>query len=1102
MASFHDHLIINRFLLSLFQQSGLFGFKSLADVEDEPLTDEGQTPFYELLDTAKFRSASLSSDDLCRYDTNIIEHWQKITAQRNRDEGHELKMKYFQYLSLLFTEVYLDWQFNRPDELIVALNKTLQTYNEAEAKKPKKAQKVLQAYEVQDLNKLAFWNATGSGKTLLMHVNLLQYRHYNPDKIDKTILLTPNEGLSKQHFIELQQSGISVKYFDKNSTQSDWLDSVEIIDVNKLADKDGDKTVAVEYLSGNNLVLVDEGHRGASGDKWLEYRNKLIGNGFAFEYSATFGQAVAKGKIVSEQEEDLKKQKAKYLFGKTSLRNLTEAEIEQATLNALEQQQARQTALFEVYAKSILFDYSYRFFYEDGYGKESLILNMKEEAYQEHDKLYFTACLLAFYQQVYLYQTGGERLQEWHIEAPLWIFVGSRVAQKENAQEKSDILQVVQHLAYFLNNRETVSRYLRDLVRDEAQIIDSNGNNIFQGRFTALMNIDNLYDDILHRVFHAASEQRLCLTHRKKTDGELALSVGNNEAFGVINIGDASGFYKIANSEDNHQLFDCASDDFSDGLFAGINDENSKTNLLIGSRKFTEGWSSWRVSTMGLLNMGKNEGAQIIQLFGRGIRLKGREFSLKRSTPDERQSEQAQGLHLDKLETLNIFGVRANYMEQFKNYLKEEGITPSDELLTLNFPVKTQLPPVKLKTLKLKDGYQENKINGFKRQETVTLFEIPEKWQGKIKDITATLDRYPRVESVASDVGESDQKGKRHEGKLNSAYFAFYDWNKVYLVLCEHKRKRKYSNIRLHQSALQDFAQKTDWYTLFIPESVLKIHQFGDIIKQQELLIELLCLYLDAFYNRLKSAYEGQYYETVLVDENNGSLLHEYQFTIENNDNGREYEKRLEKLKNLIAGEQLREELDWNDNGDGNITAICFKSHLYAPIFTLKNTEALPLTLKPLPMNESSEIQFVRDLQAAEKDGKLKAWIGDKELYLLRNAANKSKGLGFALAGNFYPDFLLWLVDKQSGKQWLSLIDPKGIRNMSLSDQKFGLAEEIKKLQKELNLDIELNNFILSITDKEKLINTEKISDKDYNDRHILFMSDTGYLGKMFKMII
>jgi hypothetical protein len=50
----------------------------------------------------------------------------------------------------------------------------------------------------------------------------------------------------------------------------------------------------------------------------------------------------------------------------------------------------------EIYAKCILFDYSYKFFYEDGYGKESLILNMNGDAYEQADnaRKYFTACLL------------------------------------------------------------------------------------------------------------------------------------------------------------------------------------------------------------------------------------------------------------------------------------------------------------------------------------------------------------------------------------------------------------------------------------------------------------------------------------------------------------------------------------------------------------------------------------------------------------------------------------------------------------------------------------------------------------------------------------
>ena len=67
-------------------------------------------------------------------------------------------------------------------------------------------------------------------------------------------------------------------------------------------------------------------------------------------------------------------------------------------------------------------------------------------------------------------------------------------------------------------------------------------------------------------------------------------------------------------------------------LFADINNESSPVNILIGSKKFNEGWSSWRVSVMGLMNVGRSEGSEIIQLFGRGVRLKGFEYSLKRSS--------------------------------------------------------------------------------------------------------------------------------------------------------------------------------------------------------------------------------------------------------------------------------------------------------------------------------------------------------------------------------------------------------------------------------------------------------------------------------------
>ncbi|AHN72166.1 hypothetical protein CF65_01927 [Aggregatibacter actinomycetemcomitans HK1651] len=300
-------------------------------------------------------------------------------------------------------------------------------------------------------------------------------------------------------------------------------------------------------------------------------------------------------------------------------------------LSYADKQEARQKSVFETYAKCVLFDYSYKFFYADGYGKESLILNMKAEDYDNAENLqkYFIACLLSFYQQQYLFAKNQSKLTAYNLAKPLWIFVGNKVNTDD-----SDILEVVSLLAFFLaaEYRSQVLTWLEEFVEDKTALLDNKGNAIFKHRFHYLRdwqgNMEGLYADILRKLFNAESAQKLQLNQIKKASGEIALSVGNHQPFGVINVGDSASLIKEADKYPN-LLF--ATDEFTPSLFNDINQKESTVNLLIGSRKFTEGWSSWRVSTMGLLNMGKGEGSQIIQLFGRGVRLKGENFSLKRT---------------------------------------------------------------------------------------------------------------------------------------------------------------------------------------------------------------------------------------------------------------------------------------------------------------------------------------------------------------------------------------------------------------------------------------------------------------------------------------
>ena len=153
----------------------------------------------------------------------------------------------------------------------------------------------------------------------------------------------------------------------------------------------------------------------------------------------------------------------------------------------------------------------------------------------------------------------------------------------------------------------------------------------------------------------------------------------------------------------------------------------------------------------------------------------------------------------------------------------------------------------------------------------------------------------------------------------------------------------------------------------------------------------------------------------------------------------------------------------------------------------------------------SFDKQFVRDLQEFYHSTAGKSFFQKVDLYLMRNASDKLKGIGFAQAGNFYPDFMMWMIDKESGCQYLTFIDPKGLRNVPFDSPKLNFAKEIKNLQKSVNQGraskIILNSVILSSTRADdELLNQH--SDEEFADKHILFL-DTGgpaYLPRLFSI--
>lgn len=889
----------------------------------------------------------------------------------------------------------------------------------------------LPAYELDDLTKLAYWNATGSGKTLLMHVNFLQYQHYlnlhgQGRKLNRILLLTPNEGLSRQHLVEFRASGLSAVLFSKSGAS--WLAGrdIEIIDIHKLREEMGDKTVAIDAFEGDNLVLVDEGHRGASASevgRWIQARNRLCENGFSFEYSATFGQAV-KGKGELEKQ----------------------------------------------YAKWILFDYSYKHFYKDGFGKDYRILNLADDSDEEKRRLYLTACLLAFYQQQRLYRDNAPEFRTFLLENPLWVFFGSTVnaIRSEKGRKVSDVLDVLRFLGEFVRSKQETLQLLKRLLSGKPGLLDGRGNEIFATAFAYLaklgLSAEQIYDDILRVVFNSSVQGALHVENLKGADGEIALRLGENEPFGLINVGDASTLCKLC--EEHGDSLIVTEKEFSQSLFADLDKEGSTVKVLIGSKKFTEGWNSWRVSTMGLMNVGKSEGAEVIQLFGRGVRLKGCGMCLKRSSQINLAKTP---LHINLLETLNVFGIRARYMQQFREYLEEEGLPSTEDRIEFVLPVVKNLDGKKLTTIRLREGVD------FKRQAPKLTLAYA---TGRMSGGPVTLNWYPRIQSQQSrGAARTDDAAILDECKFTESHLAFMDIDAVWLELQRFKNDRAWFNLNLPREAIHSLLRSPEWYRLYIPKTELEFRRFDLVPRWEEIAVALLKKYIDRYYKQQKADWEQDHLEYDELQEHDPNFIREYQMLIEQSQNA--IVENLGVLKELIEKRSFKK--DWEF---GNLQALWFGQHLYQPL--LHFTSDL-VTVSPVSLNDG-ERDFVVDLRHFYSENR--DFFIDRELYLFRNMS-RGRGIGFFEAGNFYPDFIVWLLVAE--KQYISFVDPKGIRNLEgPGDPKIRFCKSIKGIERRLgDPKVVLNSFIISNTPFRDVRWWAKDLGKAQMEKsHVLFQKD------------
>jgi len=817
-------------------------------------------------------------------------------------------------------------------------------------------------------------------------------------------------------------SGIAARRVGESADVLSSANPVQVVEITKLVEKRRSKkgaSIPLERFEGSNLLFVDEGHKGSGGEKWFKARDQLGAHGFTFEYSATFGQA---------------------LFA------------------------AGGDKLTSQYGKNILFDYSYRYFHDDGFGKDFSVSNLTGTVEEERMDLLMTGNLLSFYQQICFFEERRDALRAYRVEKPLLLMLGSTVTTTQ-----SDVVKLVGFLHRFIKNeRGATVANIKTILTGNSGFADDAGRDLFRDKFAYIgeRRADEIYRDILRRVFQAETGGALYLRPLKRSRGEVGLKIGeNNPYFALIFVGSPKKLCAL--TAEKYPVHE-SEDAISDSLFAGVNAPMSPVNMLIGAKKFMEGWNSWRVAGMGLLNVGRSEGAEIIQLFGRGVRLRGRNLSLKRSAalagmkhPD----------HLHLLETLNIFAVRADFIASFRLYLEREGVDNHEIAIDIRIEEKF-----------LDKGLAIPEMNAEFDDAVVLAFD---------EKISVTLDYSERTQSLRSGGDEVSVTEKSQDDKrcMTEEQLSGLNWEDLYLRLLEYKRLQGWDSLLVRRDDLRRILAER--VNIKAPDRYLQPKSFEDFRRLGDIALAGLQKYTDRLHHARQMRWQVAHMDTATLKSEHDNFIKRYTVLIP-----REQKDLIERIENALRRANWAQGIPLPD-----LPNIHFDRHLFQPLLLKSN--ATHVSVIPAGLVESEE-KFVQCLIDYCSDHPEK--LAGLEIFLLRNLPHR--GVGFPEEGgdNFYPDFILWV--KRGDAQRVVFVEPHGLLQdpVPAANSKVNLHKWLAEISQRLRDDargkrergrdyelkqVEIDSFIVTDTDPDELRHRWG---EDPADNQILFLDEDAEL--------
>jgi len=612
---------------------------------------------------------------LWKYFEDFVDYQQNEDLEANQ----ERKKKFFQWYRDNGLEKNIDIKLNKKRKRL--FNLITEYYIPKNEKIP---------YE-NFINRMSFWMATGSGKTLVI-IKLIQilYELIKRKEIPENdiLYLTHRDDLLEQLKKHVEEFNFAseikinlkeLKEYPEVKKQRTFFDiTVFYYRSDNLSDEQKEKIIDFKNYDneGKWYIFLDEAHKGDKEESKRQHIYSVLSrNGFLFNFSATF----------------------------IDPRDIT----------------------------TTVFNFNLEKFINSGYGKHISILKQEirafkgEEDYnnEEKQKIVLKSLILLTYVKKKYEEIIKIDKRLYH--RPLLLTLVNSV-NIEDADLKR-FFHEIERIGRGEIKKDVLDEAKAELLKElkeepEFMFEKDNKLKIDERVFKRITK-----KDILRYVYNSEKSGEIEILIRQSNRKELAFKLKTSDKpFSLVKIGDISGWLKneLAGYEVQERFED-------DSYFKNLNREDSEINILMGSRSFYEGWDSNRPNVINFINIGTGVDARkfILQSVGRGIRIEPIVDKRRRLLSLHNTNEISEDLFnklKDKIlpiETLFIFGTNRHALisviKELEQEKKKEGesqlalfINKEARKLKLLVPVyKRALSPVVMSEKPIKFEISEEDFN-------------------------------------------------------------------------------------------------------------------------------------------------------------------------------------------------------------------------------------------------------------------------------------------------------------------------------------------------------------------------------------------------------